>query len=85
MVNLLEESALNCHGEADELERAQKDQDRLQNMTWLTLPGNSPIFGPRKKQQLQKQAAPSDKSAIDVQTMRRTASKLGERGREHTN
>ena len=65
----------------DELERAQKDQDRLQDEL---VPGNYPTVGPRKKQQLQKQAAPSEKSAINAPPTRRSALKLGKRGKEHT-
>ena len=65
---------------SDEHERAQKDQDPCAGRTGLlrqsTLPGNSPIVGPHKKQQLQKQAALSEQSAIDVQPTRRSASKL---------
>ena len=45
--------------------------------TWPPLPGNSSIVGPHKKQQMQKCAAPSGKSATAVQLMRHTTSNAG--------
>ena len=74
---------------ADELERAQKDRGPSARRTGVLLQRHGHrchgiLQGPHKQQQLQKQAAPLEKSAIDVQPMKRSASKLGKRGKEHT-
>ena len=75
----------------DELEPAQKDQDRLCKTNWIApvktwppLPGSSPTAGPRKKRQLQRQAVPSEKSARNELPTRRSALKLGKHGKTRT-
>ena len=75
---------------ADEPERALRTRTVCKTnwialaKTWRPLPGNYPTVGPRKKRQLQKQAALSEKSAINVIPTRRCAPNLGRRGKEHT-
>ena len=74
----------------DELERAQNDQDRLQDELDCSCEDMATAAREffncwaRKKRQLQRQAVPSEKSAINELPMRRSAWKLGKHGKEHT-